>query len=354
MPQSTVSIGGIPVGDGAPTVFMAEIGTFFNQDIGLAKEYLALVVEAGAPVFKSEILHDADAVVLAGTGLAHEFRHANGKSVEDYRALMERKCNPLSRYGELMSACADFGLPFVASIYDRKGADFFADHGGAAIKIARNNIDNLPLIRHCARKGLPMIFDAGLVYLDEIAAAVREAQDCGANGVIINHHPGANPAPPELHNLIAIRKYKEFFGLPVGLACHYRGDELLYTAIGMGLNLIEKGVDMDPDRPEQDLVSAARLSDLKDIVAKVNACWQALGRFPVRPPEPRDLTTRTGMAAAHDLDPGALIDDECVHFCFPPLGISAAKWDQVRGKRLVRRVAKGQPVTWQDVGLEEG
>lgn len=351
---STVSIGGVAVGDGHPTVFMAEVGTFFNQDIGLAKDLLRQVAAAGAPVFKSEILHDADAVVLAGTGLLHEYRHGQGTSVEDYRALMERKCNPLPRYAELMQACADLGLPFVASIYDRKGADFFADHGGAAIKIARSNIDNLPLIRHSAGKGLPMIIDAGGVTLDEIARAVREAQDHGAGGVVINHHPGANPAPPEVHNLVAIRRYKEFFGVPVGLACHYRGEELLYAAVGLGLNLIEKGVDLDPDRAEQDLISAARLDGLADIIAKVNNCWAALGCFPVRPQEPRDLSGRAGMAARRNLAAGEAVSLDDVHFCFPPLGISAGDWDRVANARLVRPVAAGQPVRWRDLGLEEG
>ena len=55
-----VMLGSIPVGDGHPTVFVAEVGSFFNQDLELAKSYLRAAAAAGAPVFKTEIIHDAD------------------------------------------------------------------------------------------------------------------------------------------------------------------------------------------------------------------------------------------------------------------------------------------------------
>src|SRR5439155_442176 len=155
-------------------------------------------------------------------------------------------------------------------------------------KIARDNINNVPLIRHAGKTGRPLIFDAGIVYLDEIARAVRLAQDAGAGGVVVNHHPGANPAPPEVHNMRVMQSYKEALRVPVGLACHYRGDEMLYVAVAMGANLLEKGVVDDPDRVEQDLVSAARLGEVNDIIRKVHNCWKAIG-----PASPSSSTSRS-------------------------------------------------------------
>ena len=40
-----VSLHGVIVGDGHPTVFVAEIGAFFNQDIELAERYLSSIAE---------------------------------------------------------------------------------------------------------------------------------------------------------------------------------------------------------------------------------------------------------------------------------------------------------------------
>ena len=98
--MKTVHIGNVPVGDEHPVALAAEIGTYFNQDMGLARDYLAQVVEAGVPLFKTEILHNAD-VCLRTSGLNITFNHATGKQVESYRALIERKTVPLADYATL-------------------------------------------------------------------------------------------------------------------------------------------------------------------------------------------------------------------------------------------------------------
>ncbi len=349
--MNPVSIGGVMVGDGYPPVFVAEIGTFFNKDVALAESYLRTAVESGAPVVKTEILHDAD-VCLKGTGLLHEYRHATGVGVEDYRALIERKVVALKDYRRLFRLCEALGVPLIATVYDIAGIDFLVEAGGAAIKVARDNINNVPLIRHASRTGRPIIFDAGVVYLDEVARAVRLAQDGGAGGVIVNHHPGANPAPPEEHNMRVMQTYKEALGLPVGLACHYRGDEILYLAVGMGANLLEKGVVDDPDRVEQDLVSAARLSDLKEIIRKVNNCWRAVGQAPVRPKEPRDLSVRKGLVAKRTIAEGEVLGLENVRFAWPPLGISVECWDLVAARRAARTIQANEIIGWSDIRFE--
>lgn len=344
----TVRFGEVPVGRHHPAVLMVEVGTFFNQDVGLALEYLDRAILAGAPVFKTEILHDAD-VCLPGTGLKHEYRHGQGTSVEDYRALIERKIMPLGDYERILIPCRDRGVPFVASVYDSKGIDFLKDIGAAAIKIARNNIDNVPLIRHAARCGLPLIFDAGGVYLEEVTRAVDLARSGGTREIIINHHPGANPAPASIHNLRMIEFYATNFGIPVGLACHYRGDEILYAAIGAGANLLEKGFDADPDRPEQDLISAAAFDDLAKIIAKVSACSEAIGHAPVSPSEPRDLSTRAGFYARNTIERGERFNDANLGFAFPPRGISVSEYDNLFGARAARRIEAGEVIQWSDV-----
>lgn len=339
------------VGDGYPPVFVAEVGTFFNKDVELAEFYLRAAVEAGAPVLKTEILHDPG-VCLKGTGLRHEYRHATGVKVEDYRTLIERKVVPLSDYRRLFSLSEETGVPLIATVYDVEGIDFLVEAGGAAIKIARDNINNIPLIRYAARTGRPVIFDAGVVYFDEVARAVRVAQDEGAGGVVVNHHPGANPAPPEVHNMRVMQTYKEALRVPVGLACHYRGDEILYLAVGMGANLLEKGVVDDPDRIEQDLVSAARLNEVKDIIRKVNNCWRAIGQAPARHAEPRDLSVRKGLVAKRVISAGEVFGLDNVRFSWPPLGISVEYWDLVATHRAARAIQPNEVIHWRDVDFE--
>lgn len=351
--NNPVMLGNVPVGEGYPTVFVAEVGTFFNKDIDLAESFIYAAKNAGAQVFKTEILHTAD-VCLNGTGTIHKYTHATGTHEEDYRALVERKVVSFADYSRLFAICRKEGIPFIASVYDIAGVDFLVKEGAAGIKIPRDSISNVALLRYSAKTGLPIIMDNGGLYFEEIAKAIRLIQAEGNNSVIVNHHPACNPAPPEAHNMRAIMTYAKTFGMPVGLACHYRGDELLYMCVGLGVNLLEKGVVDDPDRIEQDIVSALAISELPGVVKKVRNCWEALGNnFPVIK-EPRDFTSWKCFVASKDIKKGEKIDLEKVSFAWPPVGISVEFWDLVKDSPVLEDIQSGSPLLWHHFGLGKG
>jgi len=345
-----VNIGNVPVGDGHPTVFVAEIGSFFKQDIDRAMDFLRRTVEAGAPVFKTEILHDPD-VVLKNTGLNCNFNHTGGKRSQDYRALIEERVVPLKDYERLFSACEKFNVPAIASVFDFRGVDFLKDVGGAAVKLSRNYINHEPLLRYAAESGMPVILDIGEIYLSEMMAAVELVHSVGAP-LIINHHPGANPSTALQHNLRIIETYKRVANVPVGLSCHYKGDLMLYVATALGANMLEKGVVDDPDAAEADIVSAASFRELKDMIGKVRESWEAIGDGKDRTKAERDISTRAGLVAASDLEIETVITSSDIKFAWPPKGISPDHWHLVAGSKLRKPVAAGEAITWSHFGLE--
>ena len=346
--SNIVMLGDVPVGDGCPTLFVAETGTFFNKDIELALQYVDDALEAGVKVFKTEILHDAN-ICLPGTGLEHQYTHAHGRSIEDYRSLIERKIVSLEDYQTIFETCHDKNIEIMASVYDKGGVDFVIKNGGCAVKIARNNINNIPLIRYAAASMLPMIFDMGDVYLDEIALAVRVAKETGNDKIIVNLHPGANPAPADMHHLRTAITIKSMFNTPVGLSCHFRGEEILYAAAGAGINLIEKGVDIDPDRDEQDLVSALPVSKLRETVEKLHSCWSALGNTYPKVDQDRDLTVRAGIYITKDITKGGVLSEDNMSWAFPPLGISIENWDSIMGSTVNQDLKAGDVLHWKDI-----
>jgi sialic acid synthase SpsE len=347
---STVMLGPVPVGECHPPVFMAEVGTFFNSNIDHAFRLLEAVAANGVKVFKTEILHTAD-IVLAGSGLLHTYNHAGGRTTENYRALVERKTVPLADYARLLGACRRLGLEFVCSVYDAKGADFVAEQGGCGLKIARNNVNNVPLIRHATRTGIPIIFDMGQVHIDEITAAVRVAREAGAKNVIVNLHPGTNPAPAAAHHLAMAESLRALLDCPIGLSCHHRGEVMLYAAAARGISLLEKGVDFDPDRAEQDVVSAMPVADVPACMARVQECWEAIGSLQAIPAE-RDLTARSGVVARRTIAAGEVLDEASLGYAWPPAGIGIEHWDLVVGRRARVAIAADTPVTWSMIDGE--
>lgn len=159
-------------------------------------------------VLKTEILDDPE-ICLPG-GLLETYADKAGRTrTENYRALMERKATPLPRYADLFGVCTDAGVPFVVSVYDFKAADFAREHGAAALKIASSNVVHVPLIRHVAGLGLPVVIDTGRTTLAEVHRAVDVARAAGC-AVPVEQAP----AEPDLGDFDLDRIVAELDGGP--------------------------------------------------------------------------------------------------------------------------------------------
>lgn len=342
-------LGEMPVGAGAAPVFLPDIGTFFNSDMGCALAMVDQLVDAGAKIVKGEILHDPDICLDDDTQIPYVARDGSVHS-ERYRDLIERKTLSLRSYEKLFSHVRGRGADFVVSVYDRSGLDFARSLGACAIKIATSNIVHRPLIEHAARSGLPVIFDTGDSSLEEIDRAVTWARDAGATELVVEHSPYPPPASVDRHDLRFMVEMGQVFDLPFGLSDHHAGDEMLYAAVALGASIVEKGVCPDELLIEQDVAHALPISMFGEALAKANNIHRALGRpsRALKRDRPKKLS-RMGLIASRDLQRGDPVKEDNVAFAFPAKGIPVEHWEIVRDLRLQGDVARGQPIRWADV-----
>lgn len=338
-------LGNYEISDDNDVCFVAEVGSFFNKDAALAKSYIDMSVDAGVDVFKTEVIHNGD-FVIDREDITVTYNTGQGEVTEKYRALIDRKIISLKSYEKIFDHALGYGARIIATIFDNTGVDFLKNNGAVGIKISRNNLKHRPLIEYAAQSGLPIIFDVGDVPWWTAMRALDWVKDAGGDAMF-NHHPGPNPSPANIHNLRCIESLKKMLGTPVGLACHYRGNEMIYCAIGAGINLIEKGVDIDPDRKEADLISAVAFEDLKELVENSKLCSRSLGA--VHPPvhEQRVIPTQPGLVASSAIAAGEPLKGN-FHFSWPPEGISADQVELVLGKALIKDVAEGEPILWDN------
>lgn len=341
-----------------PPVFLAEIGGFFGQDVELASSMIRQIIGVARQVshqpviLKTEILHDVE-ICLPGDVLETYASKDGRVQQENYRALIERKAVPLHQYAKLLTLCRDAGMPFLVSVYDFLGADFAVEAGTCALKIASPNIVHVPLIRHCASKGVPLVIDTGRATLGEVQTAVDVAREAGCEDIVVEHSPDGHPALPKAHNLRIMQSYLQAFGLPVGISDHHVGLEMIYMSIALGATLIEKGVHVAPDDLDIDISHTMDMRDLAHILRSLNNCWLALGspRRDKRIPIEGVIGTsqRQCLVARSTLNPGDCISLETVRFAFPRRGIAVEHWDIVAGWRVTRPISAGQPIRWSDV-----
>lgn len=332
-----------------PPVFLPDIGTFFNQDIDLAKMLVRQISAAGVRFLKGEILHDAEICLHADVSERYLGHDAQPVS-ENYRRLIERKTVSLDHYARVFEVSAQAGLGLTLSIYDNAGVDFAREIGACGLKVASTNLVHAPLIRRAAETGLPLILDTGKATFDEVVRAVRWARDAGAERLIVEYSPPAPPAPIANHNLKVFELLAAAFGCPLGLSDHHSGEEMLYAATALGCRVLEKGVCPDDMTADQDVFHALPVGQLAEVVGKSDNIFAALGdsRAAYAPPPARPAA-RMGLVTAGAIKAGERITPETVRFAFPTLGIPVEEWDRVAGRRFASDLPADTPIGWEHV-----
>lgn len=343
-------IGKYDISKAGVPLFLPDIGTFFNSDMKLAKEMVDILFESGVQIIKGEILHTAD-ICLNDSGDEKYLGRESGKQVnENYRALIERKVVSLESYGKLFSYCRQLGMDLILSVYDSEGVDFAVSLGVVALKVASSNITHQPLIEYIAQTKLPVIIDTGHSTVEEISRAVNWARDSGSEKIVVQHSPLPPPNSIESHNLKFMKTLGGVLGVPYGLSDHHQSEEMLYAAVAMGATVVEKGVCPDGMGDEQDGMIALPVSEVKDVLEKIENISLALGDGSRNLRRDREkYKSRMCLVAKHDLSSGSVVNEENVTFAFPLLGIGTEYWDVVSGKKLVRSVKHGEPITWEDI-----
>jgi sialic acid synthase SpsE len=353
-----MTLGGFRVGPNHPPLFFAEIGSFFNGRPEPARELIRRIIACRDEfpeqpvVLKTEILDDAE-ICLPGDTQETYASKAGGVKKENYRELIERKVMKTADYIPLFAMCRDAKIPFVVSVYDMRAANFAKEHGAAGLKIASSNLTHVPLIRHTAGLGLPMVIDTGRATIAEVHRAVDTARRGGCHDIIVQHSPEGHPAPAKSHNLRIMQTYMQAFGLPAGLSDHYTGVEMMYVAVALGASVLEKGIYFDPNELDQDIAHSMGIDDLTKVLRAVNDCWVALGKNERDPQLKIDWVIGTSqrqcLVANRDLNVGDGITLDSVRFAFPCKGIPVEHWDLVSTWSITARVKAGQPIRWEHV-----
>ena len=174
-------------------------------DVEIAKQLIRSAKACGADAVKFQ--KRTITAILTKAALAKPYtdpRKSFGPTYGEHRAALELD-EPQWR---AMKACADeAGILFTGSGWDEASVDFLDRIGVPFFKMASADLTNLPLMRHTAAKGKPMVVSTGMADL----ATVRATHDVlaaipGCRFVLL-HCCSAYPCPDELLNLRCIATY---------------------------------------------------------------------------------------------------------------------------------------------------
>ena len=352
------------VGEGCEPFIIAEMSGNHNHNIKRALQIIDEAKNAGASSIKLQT-YTADTITMNCRKPDFFVNESDSLwSDENLYDLYQKAHTPWDWHGELFEYAKKRGIICFSSPFDTTAVDFLEKLNAPAYKIASFECVHIPLIKHAAKTGKPIIISTGLAEEDEIAEAVDAAKSAGNKNIMLLKCTSKYPALPEDANLVTIPEMSKRFGVPVGLSDHTMGVDVSRQAVKYyGAVAIEKHVTLAENEGGVDEAFSLKPSELKELV---DVCQQA-AKSPANPEDNKSSAAhgkvhyggteaeqpskayRASVYFKSSIKKGEVITEQHIRVCRPGFGLKPKYFDQILGKVAAKDAEFGDRVTWESV-----
>jgi len=250
------------------THIIAEIGINHNGDLNICKQLIDAAVLAGCDYVKFQ-KRNPDVCVPEDQKRKMKSTPWGEMTYLEYKHRIEFG---KEEYDEIDRYCAEKGIGWFASVWDKDSVDFMCRYTTVA-KIPSALITNKELCEYARSRFLTLMISTGMSTEEEIQQAVSYSQPD-----VIMHTNSTYPSPINELNLNYIihlkNKYKE---AEIGYSGHEYGLTTTFATIPLGVEWIERHITLDRTMWGSDQLASIEPGGLIKLVKGVRDIELALG-----------------------------------------------------------------------------
>lgn len=344
-----ISINGRIVGDGSPAYIIAEMSANHAGSLERALEMIHVAKEAGADCVKIQT-YTPDTMTIDCHNEYFNIERGTWEG-ENLYSLYQKAYTPWEWQDKLRDEAVKAGIDFLSTPFDNTSVDFLEELGVSFYKIASFELVDIPLLEYIASKNKPIIMSTGMGTFEEIQEAVNAIYSIGNRQLALMKCSSAYPARSEEMNLRTIIDMKERFDIPVGLSDHSMGAFSAATAIAMGANIIEKHFCISRAIKNPDSSFSMEPDEFREMVNQVREVEKAMGKvsYGVSKQEESNACFRRSLFVVEDIKAGEALTPENIRSIRPAYGLKPKHYKEVLGKRAVRDLERGTPLSFEDI-----
>lgn len=234
VPLRQLKIAGTTISDESPCFVIAEIGGNHGGSVETAAELAHEAWKAGASAVKFQKRDNAQLYTSYLLEQAYDNENSYGPTYGAHRDALELSVGNMRVVTEWQR---DAEIPWFATAFDEASADELAAVHVPAFKIHSGGLTDLPLIRHVAAFGKPVLLSTGGGTVADIDRAVDALGSCPH---AILHCTASYPLKPEEANLRVILTLRERYpDTVIGFSSHSPGIAFSLIAYAFGARILE-------------------------------------------------------------------------------------------------------------------
>lgn len=347
MSQPYITIAGHVIGPGAPAYIVAELSGNHNGDLGRAIETIHAAADAGADALKLQT-YTADTITIKCDQPDFIVGGSGPWSGFSLHELYDVAHTPWEWHEQLFQVAASRGLQIFSTPFDATAVEYLTGLGAPAFKIASFEIVDDALLRAIAATGKPIILSTGMASLEEVAHAIAVLRAAGATETLVLRCTSSYPAPDDSMHLATLPRLAELTEGPVGLSDHSLGSTAAVVAVTLGACFIEKHFTLSRADGGVDSHFSLEPVEFRRMVDDVRRAEAMIGQPTFGPgvAEEGSAVFRRSLYVVEDISAGMPLTPTNVRSIRPGFGMSPRYFDLILGRRVVRDVTRGTPLSW--------
>lgn len=332
-------------GDYSRTYIIAEMSANHCGQIDLAKQIIREAHRIGADAVKVQT-YTADTITINCDNDEFQLKDGLWKGQTLYE-LYQKAYTPWEWQGELKKYADEVGIDFFSTPFDFTAVDFLESIQVPLYKIASFEAIDYPLIKYAAATGKPVIISTGISTLEEIQEAIDACHAVGNHDITLLKCTSAYPAKIEDMHLLTIRDMIERFepqGVKIGLSDHSMSLIPPITAVAMGAKVIEKHLTLDRALGGEDSGFSLNVQEFADMIKAVRETEKSMGCIDYTSGEANRQGGRS-LYVVQDIKKGELITPNNVRSIRPVNGLHPRHYDAIMGKKAVKDLSFGTPMS---------
>lgn len=327
---------------------IADMGINHGGSLALAKSIVLSASQSGCEMIKHQTHFIEDEMTVEAK---HIFPPNADVSIWD---VMARCALSKDDEIELKNYTESLGMIYISTPFSRAAADFLNEIGVPAFKIGSGECNHLPLIRHIAGFGKPIIMSTGMQTIDSLRPAVQILIDSKVPFALLEC-TNLYPSPPEIVSLQGVLDLKTAFPEAIiGFSDHSIGSDMALASVALGACILERHYTDNRYRKGPDIICSMDPVELKYLINRSREIHIALHNPKQRtaPEEGVYQFARASIVADTQLKAGDTITKHNIWARRPGTGeISVEHFDQLMGAKVLRDLHKNQQLLWSDIAL---
>lgn len=347
-------IDNVEITDDSDCYVIAEIGHNHQGRVDQCKKLFDSAKACGASAVKLQKRNNRELFTKEMYDSAYNSENAFAPTYGAHREYLEFG---KEEYTELAKYAGQIGITFFSTAFDFSSADFLAELDMPAYKVASGDITNIPLLRHIARIGRPMVISTGGATMEDVRRAYETVMPINNQVCIMQCTSGYPPSFEEL-NLRVIETFRrEFPEIVIGLSSHDSGIAMALVGYVLGARMVEKHFTLNRAMKGTDHAFSLEHSGLEKLIRDLKRARTSMGDGVKRryPSEEKPLFKMAKkITAARDLPAGHTLTFEDLAYKVPNDGLPPFHADRLIGATLKRARKQDNNIGYEDVDLAEG